>query len=85
MGRLRFRGLDADRTYRVTPTLVGGVPSGLVPPPWWRTRAGDPLVLSGASLEYAGVQPPRLHPDQVVLFRITAVDAPARGQEEGRP
>ena len=33
--RLRFRGLDPERTYRVRPVIVGSAPSGLRPPRWW--------------------------------------------------
>ena len=33
--RLRFRGLDPERAYRVRPVLVGSAPSGLKPPRWW--------------------------------------------------
>lgn len=35
--RLRFRGLDPQRRYRVRPVFVGSVPSGLRPPQWWGT------------------------------------------------
>jgi alpha-galactosidase len=34
-GRLRFRGLDRERRYRIRPILIGRPPSGLKPPPWW--------------------------------------------------
>jgi alpha-galactosidase len=34
-GRLRFRGLDPDRRYRVRPIPIGRPPTGLDPPPWW--------------------------------------------------
>ena len=34
-GRLRFRGLDPNRRYRIRPVPVGSQPSGLNPPPWW--------------------------------------------------
>ncbi len=71
---LRFRGLDGERLYRVRPMLVGPAP-GLRPPRWWGDdRAGD--VFSGAALARAGVAVPRMHPDQVVLFRADA-EAPA--------
>ncbi|MCA2214264.1 alpha-galactosidase [Jidongwangia harbinensis] len=68
-GRLRFRGLHPDRRYRVRPVLVAGGPSGLVPPAWWGPDA-DGDVFSGAALALVGVAPPRLHPDQAVLFRV---------------
>lgn len=79
--RLRFRGLDPARAFRVRPVLVGSVPSGLQPPRWW---GGDPsasgsvrldadypgAVFLGAALEHTGVAAPIVHPDQVVLFAI---------------
>ncbi|HET6533364.1 MAG TPA: alpha-galactosidase [Actinoplanes sp.] len=69
-GRLRFRGLDADRLYRVRPVSAGAGPR-LDPPEWWGPdRQGRPF--SGAALAYAGVACPRVGPDQVVLFRADA-------------
>ncbi|UQU62316.1 alpha-galactosidase [Couchioplanes caeruleus] len=70
--RLRFRGLGPDRRYRLRPVTVGREPSGLIPPRWWGAdRSGQ--VLTGAALERAGVACPRVHPDQVVLYRADAV------------
>jgi alpha-galactosidase len=73
-GRLTFRGLDPGRRYRLRPVLVGSVPSGLHPPAWWGGRdarfPGD--VFTGAALEHVGVASPRMHPDQVVLYRADA-------------
>jgi alpha-galactosidase len=37
--RLRLRGLDPSRRYRLRPVLVGSVPSGLHPPAWWGLSA----------------------------------------------
>jgi alpha-galactosidase len=69
-GRLRFRGLDHDRLYRVRPLFVGAAPD-LRPPRWWGAdRQGQ--VFSGAALAQAGVAGPRVHPDQVVLYRADA-------------
>ncbi|WP_305784315.1 alpha-galactosidase [Symbioplanes lichenis] len=67
--RVRLRGLDPARRYRVQPVLVGSAPAGLLPPPWWATE----LVLTGAALEHAGFASPRMFPDQVVLYRADAV------------
>ena len=65
---LRFRGLDPLRLYRVRPIHAAGEA-----PAWWGPDAhGD--VFSGAVLEHAGVACPRVHPDQVVLYRADAVD-----------
>lgn len=65
---LRLPGLDEALVYRVEPLPVGGIPSGLQPPRWW----GEPVELTGAALAQVGVTPPIVHPDQVVLFRVTA-------------
>ena len=62
-GRLRFRGLDPDRVYRIRPVRRVGVA-----PPWWQTGA----LISGAALEQVGVACPRVHPDQAVLYRADA-------------
>ncbi|MBB4763574.1 alpha-galactosidase [Amorphoplanes digitatis] len=75
--RLRLRGLDHGRLYRIRPLLIGPGPSGLIPPPWWG-EDHDGRVLSGAALELAGVACPRIHPDQAVLYEVVAeVTAPA--------
>jgi alpha-galactosidase len=84
--RLRFRGLDPERAYRVQPVFVGSMPSGLRPPQWWGSPAATtPLdadyrgaVFLGAALEHTGVAAPLVHPDQVVLFAIEA-DSPTNG------
>jgi alpha-galactosidase len=40
----------------------------MIPPRWWGAdREGR--ILTGAALEQAGVACPRVHPDQVVLYR----------------
>ncbi|GAB3806371.1 hypothetical protein GCM10027605_34340 [Micromonospora zhanjiangensis] len=52
-GRIRFRGLDPERTYRVRPVLVDAGPPGLTPPAWWSGPAG-------ASAAPAGVSPSRV-------------------------
>ena len=47
--RLRLRGLDPERTYRLTPVFIGALPSGLIPPAWW----GEPSDAEAlASQEY---------------------------------
>jgi alpha-galactosidase len=74
-GPLRFRGLDPDRRYRVRPVVVGAPPPGLVPPPWWGPGL-DGGILTGAALAHAGVAVPRMHPDQVVLYRADPAEAP---------
>jgi alpha-galactosidase len=70
--RLRVRGLDPGRLYRIRPLLPGPPPSGLIPPLWWGDdHAGQ--ILSGAALERPGVACPRIHPDQAMLYSIEAV------------
>jgi alpha-galactosidase len=63
--RLRFRGLEPARRYRVRPVRAAGLE-----PPWWDA---DGEVFSGAALEHVGAACPRVHPDQVVLYRADAV------------
>jgi alpha-galactosidase len=65
---LRLRGLDPQRLYRVRPIHAAGEA-----PRWWGPDL-DGDVFSGAVLEHAGVACPRVHPDQVVLYRADAVD-----------
>jgi alpha-galactosidase len=72
-GRMRLRGLDPDRRYRIRPLFVAGRPSGLRPPAWWGDDEQGAVVL-GAALEHAGVAAPRVHPDQVVLYRVDATE-----------
>jgi alpha-galactosidase len=71
--RLKLRGLDPGRRYRLRAVLVGSVPSGLRPPAWWGADF-EGAVFSGAALEHVGVASPRTHPDQVVLYRADATD-----------
>jgi alpha-galactosidase len=77
--RLRFRGLDAEATYRIRPVLVGSRPSGLEAPAWWGSEsAGYPgAVLPGAALAEVGVAAPIVHPDQAVLFHAERQPPPS--------
>jgi len=71
--RLRLRGLDPEARYRLRPVIIGAEPSGLIAPQWWGAdRAGR--ISTGAALELAGVACPRVHPDQVVLYRADRAD-----------
>jgi alpha-galactosidase len=74
-GRLRFRGLDRDRAYRVRPVLAEALPAGIRPVWWGPELRGE--VFSGAALEHSGLACPRVHPDQVVLYRADAVEVSA--------
>jgi alpha-galactosidase len=64
--RVRLRGLDPDRLYRVRPVNPAGLP-----PAWWGPNH-DGTVLSGAALAQMGVAAPRVGPDQVILYRADA-------------
>ena len=74
---IRLPGLDAAGSYRVEPVLVGGVPDGAEPAPWW---AQGEVVLSGAVLATAGVVMPALRPEQAVLIRAVLVPGGARAE-----
>ena len=71
--RVRLRGLDPARTYRVRPLVVGTPPSGLVPPAWWAGSDAPETVMSGSALAVAGLQPPSLDPEQALLLHVVAV------------
>jgi alpha-galactosidase len=72
-GRLRFRGLDPAREYRLRPILAGGRPDAVRPPRWWGPdHSGG--TFSGAALEHVGVASPRVQPDQVVLYTAEATE-----------
>lgn len=82
-GRLRLRGLDPARAYRLRPVIVGAAPSGLRAPAWWGA-AGAPApgtswaefagtTVGGAALEHVGLASPLLNPDQAVLYLADAV------------
>jgi alpha-galactosidase len=68
LGRVPLPGLEPDRRYRVSPVLVGQLPAGLVPPPWWKG-----VVATGAALASAGLRMAALHPEHAILLRAEAV------------
>jgi alpha-galactosidase len=72
VARLRFRGLDPGRSYRVRPVLAR---PGIGPRWWGPELRGE--VFSGATLELPGVACPRVHTDEVVLYRADAVEVSA--------
>jgi alpha-galactosidase len=76
--RLRLRGLDPVRDYRLRPVLAGAPPVGLRPPAWWGPDR-DGGTFSGAALEHVGVASPHVGPDQAVLYRADATEG--TGQE----
>ena len=72
--RIRLRGLDPQRHYRLRPLLVGPPPAGLRAPLWWGPGPDHPgAVLSGAAIEHVGVAAPVVAPDQVVLLHAERV------------
>jgi len=68
---LRLPGLDPDRRYRVEhlPIPYETWGAGRTQPGW----LADGVELTGRQLAAHGVQPPTLHPESAVLFRLTAV------------
>jgi alpha-galactosidase len=72
LGRVRLPGLDPDVRYRVRPLPPGDSPPGsdIVPPPWLSQRG---VVLPGHVLSRAGIQPPMIHPEHLLLLRVTRV------------
>ncbi|MCS6549400.1 alpha-galactosidase [Curtobacterium flaccumfaciens pv. flaccumfaciens] len=67
-GRVTFRDLDPDTSYRVDPVVIGDG-HDLVRPDWW----SGPRVFSGRVLGTVGLQPPLMPADCVVPFWVTAV------------
>lgn len=67
-GRVTFRDLDPDVSYRVDPIVVGDG-EGIVRPAWW----SGARVFSGRVLGTVGLHPPLMPADCVVPFRLTAV------------
>lgn len=57
-GRLRMPGLDPTRRYRVSPVLVGRVPSGLRPPAWWGVKRD----MTTETVDLTHGRPPKLVP-----------------------
>ncbi|MGW7341443.1 alpha-galactosidase [Streptomyces sp. NPDC054808] len=74
-GAMRLPGLDPDTVYHVRPQAPGDIPDGNAHHwglhlPWW-TKEG--VELPGAALAEAGLQAPALHPERLVLLRVTRV------------
>jgi alpha-galactosidase len=53
VGRLRLRGLDPNRSYRVRPVLPGSAPSGMHAPAWWGTSGESRGASDAASADRA--------------------------------
>ncbi|MDU0325372.1 alpha-galactosidase [Microbacterium sp. KSW2-21] len=70
-GRFTLPGLDAEKTYRVAPVVVGTPDPGRADPPWYADGAG--VTMSGRALAAAGLHLPGSFPERVVLLRATEV------------
>ncbi len=77
-GRLRFDGLDPERSYEVRPLLPGlpvGQFPGLMSPPWFGSPQGSSYeggTYGGAYLASVGLPAPFLIPDFPLLFLVRA-------------
>jgi alpha-galactosidase len=69
-GPVRLPGLEPDRAYRVAPLAPAGgpEPASAQPPPW---LAAGGVTLTGRALGAAGLQLPRLAPEQALLLHLT--------------
>jgi alpha-galactosidase len=73
-GPVRLPGLRPDAVYRVEPLAPGDVVAGAnrVLPPWLQAAsAKGGLRLPGSVLGRVGVQVPDLHPEHLLLLRLT--------------
>jgi alpha-galactosidase len=71
-GRIRLPGLDADRTYRITPLAPARAPQGRVARTWPQWWSSGQVSLPGAVLDHFGLPVPRLNPQQGVLIECRA-------------
>ena len=71
-GRVKLPGLAPDVVYTVRPLPPGDAPLGPehIPPPDWVTAGG--VTLPGRVLGEVGIQAPVMHPEQLMLLRLTA-------------
>lgn len=67
---LRFRGLDEDRRYRLSPVFPAGKPREMAhaSPPWFKG-----VEISGDALMRVGVTAPILEPENALLMEIIAL------------
>ncbi|MHA7985931.1 alpha-galactosidase [Rathayibacter sp. CAU 1779] len=75
--RLRFPGLDADRSYRITTGLQldRHAVAHISLPEWLRTavESGEGVIVSGRVLAEAGLPLPGLHPEHAMVLELVAV------------
>ncbi|XCB30235.1 alpha-galactosidase [Arcanobacterium hippocoleae] len=74
-GRIRFAGLNPQKHYRLRPIIIGIPPAGLAAPPWFGAADGknySGIVTTGEILGSAGVQVPRIYPEQSLIFEVRA-------------
>lgn len=69
-GRVRFPGLDADRTYRVQIVTPGGIVQDPAQSPLEWSHHNT--VLTGRQLAIVGLRPPVQNPEQSTVIEITA-------------
>jgi alpha-galactosidase len=67
---MKFRGLDAQKSYTVAPVFPAGAPHFMLhKKPTWM----DGLTLTGRELEIIGLTTPILGPEQAMMIEITAL------------
>ena len=67
---MKFRGLEAAQSYRITPIYPAGKPHFMLhkTPAWM-----DGVTLTGRELEIIGLTTPILGPEQAMMIEITAL------------
>lgn len=71
-GRFQLTGLDPEKRYRLSVLAPGDQPHGLVVPAWF-AEAEAGAVYPGSGLEMVGLQLPEASPEQVIVFKLSAV------------
>ncbi|MCE4026250.1 alpha-galactosidase [Microbacterium sp. Au-Mic1] len=74
--RLRLRGLDPNRDYRICPLRIGRAPERFTPPSWFgevSDTGWHGIVLPGPAIENVGVERPDLRPEQLILLIAEAM------------
>lgn len=71
-GRVRFPGLDADRTYALRVIARSAHEAGQSPLEWADRSSTEPVTLSGRQLGAVGLRPPVQQPQQATVVELTA-------------